>query len=165
MAQHVKVPATKLDDLSLIHETHVVEGENCTLQIALWPPLGMHLPPPGLTVLVNKCDNSNNYDDKDNNKGKWYPDKNCHRCFRFTYPSTCLFPGVLSGLGGCGWQHWWRASLNIVFSFQDGSYCPICVQGHAIWNKGTWSSGQIFCRQLALTFNSYALEKNAGYND
>jgi hypothetical protein len=35
MAQQIKVPAANLDDLSLNLRTHVVEGENQLLQVAL----------------------------------------------------------------------------------------------------------------------------------
>lgn len=38
MAQCVKMPTTKSNDLSLIPRIHMMEGENSLLQAVLWPP-------------------------------------------------------------------------------------------------------------------------------
>jgi hypothetical protein len=38
MAQSVEALAAEADNLSLIHQAHIVEGDNSPLQVVFWPP-------------------------------------------------------------------------------------------------------------------------------
>lgn len=38
MAQRVEALAAEADNLSLIHQAHIVEGDNSPLQVVFWPP-------------------------------------------------------------------------------------------------------------------------------
>ena len=52
MAQQVKVPAAKPDDLSSNSQIYMVEGENQLLKVSLWPSLMLY----GVCMPVHACE-------------------------------------------------------------------------------------------------------------